>query len=283
MGVWGGRCWPVRSVVWCVFGAWWCVVSGSVVSPLVVSLVGSRGLPSVPASGGLVSLVVDSLLGRGFSLAVGCCSGADAAVLRAAGSWLGSLPSAPASPRLRVFAAFGPGGAGSWRSSAVPLVLRAAASPLARVSFWAGGDSGVGLVARLRARSVACVGPASGGCVAFVSGGLRVSGGSWGSLRVAVAAGFPVVVFPVRWSGFSVAALPSLGGGGSWVPASASGVWARGWAWVPFRSPSNWRDELVEQEDDDQSDPPWSLDEDRNEESDPPWSLEDEKEEKESE
>jgi len=76
-------------------------------------------------------------------------------------------------------------------------------------------------------RFVASSGPGAG-LVAFVSS--PSSRGSFLSVRAAVAAGLLVVVFPV---GFSPSLLPSLPGGGRWVPAASSGVWASGWRWVP--------------------------------------------------
>jgi len=88
-------------------------------------------------------------------------------------------------------------------------------------------------VSRLRARSLALVrfvaGSGSGaGLVAFVSS--PGSRGSFLSVRAAVRAGLPVVVFPV---GFAASRLPVLPGGGRWVPAASSGVWAGGFRWVP--------------------------------------------------
>jgi len=94
---------------------------------------------------------------------------------------------------------------------------------LALVRFVAGSGSGAGLVA-------------------FVSS--PGSRGSFLSVRAAVRAGLPVVVFPV---GFAAARLPVLPGGGRWVPVASlrqaqgrlSGVWASGWRWVPAGSSSS--------------------------------------------
>jgi len=67
-----------------------------------VSLIGFCGSRSLPASARpLVTGVVSSVLSSRRSLAVGCCVGADACVLRA-------VLAAGAAPRLCVFAAFGP-------------------------------------------------------------------------------------------------------------------------------------------------------------------------------
>jgi len=209
------------------------VLRRCVVSSCLVGFAGSRGLPSSAAAGGLVSRLVASVLAAGCSVAVGCCSGADAAVLSAV---LASPRFSPSS--LSVFSAFGPGGRGSWRFSAVSLVLRAARLGVA-VSWWAGGVSSRSLVSRLRGRSRALVASlaASPGSrfVVLVSGGPGASRGSWAAARAALRSGVPVVVFPVgcslpspsflaRWSGF-----PGL----SVAPAAASGVWSRGWLLSP--------------------------------------------------
>jgi len=206
-----------------------------------VGFVGSRGLSSRWSA--LVGRVVASVARAGRGVAVGCAVGGDALALRACFSG-GALRV----PAVRVFAAFGPGGAGSWRCSAVRLVSSVARFPSAFgwagrglrvvVSWWAGGGASVPLVARLRARSSALVsfvaGSGSGaGLVAFVVGGPSRSPGSWRSVRLAVAAGLPVVVFPC---GCSVSCFPSLGAG-RWVRAGR-GVWASGWRWVPAGGPS---------------------------------------------
>lgn len=201
---------------------------------------GSRGLPSVASPGGLVSQVVASVVSSGRGVAVGCASGADAAVLSARLA-LG-FPAGVSCPSLAVFAVGGPSGRGFWRCSALPVVRQAAAlvgsrghgvaSPVA-VSWWAGGGPSVPLRARLRRRSVALVqavaASGSGAAfVAFVSGGFQASRGSWGSVRSALSLGLPVVVFPV---GCRASCFPrSFRSVGSvrWVPAAQSGVWARG-------------------------------------------------------
>ena len=207
----------------------------------LVGFVGSRSLSPVFSS--LVSRVVRSVLSSGRPVAVGCASGADQFALSAA---LGSLPAPGSSPWVRVFAAFGPGGlASAGRASAVPAVRAAAArsaspghglaAPVS-VRFWAGGGPGVPLRARLAGRSSALVSAvaASGsgaGLVAFVSGSPSASPGSWRSVRLAAAAGVPVVVF---LCGCPSSVLPPLWGG-SWV-AAGSGVWAGAWRWVPAGS-----------------------------------------------
>jgi hypothetical protein len=66
------------------------------------------------------------------------------------------------------------------------------------------------------------------GLVAFVNGGPERSCGTWDAIRHAVEKGVPVVVFACGWS---ARWLPSLGDG-RWKSAG-SGVWQRGWRWVP--------------------------------------------------
>jgi hypothetical protein len=198
-----------------------CVVSSS----LVVGFGGVRGLPSVGAPGGLVSRVVSSVVSAGGRVVVGCCVGADAAVLSSA-LGLGASPS--------VFAAFGPGGAGSWRGSAVSLVS-AAAERGCPVRFWAGGSASVPLGGRLAARTRALVSSLPAGrsaFVAFFSSSSR-SVGTRGACSAAAAAGVPVFAFVVGGGPGGRAGLPRLLVPGSWVPAGGSGVWASAFRFVP--------------------------------------------------
>ena len=168
----------------------------------VVALAGSSSLPA--GGPALVARVARGLAAAGFRLSVGCCVGADAAVLSA------GLPPAA----LSVFAAFGPGGVGSCSLSAVPAVLSAARAGVA-VSWLAGGPLSVPLVRRLAARSAAVLGAASAGCVVLF--GSPSSVGSALACRLAVARGLPLVAFPL---GFSATSLP-LPAAGAWVPVPA--------------------------------------------------------------
>lgn len=220
-------------VVWSVpaFGsapAGRCVVSVS--SGFVVGFGGSRGLPSVAAPGGLVWSVLSSVLAAGGSVRVGCCVGADAAVLSSV-SGVGFSPSS-----VSVFAAFGRSGSGAWSGSARSLVLSAAGAGVS-VAWWAGGGSSVPLGGRLAGRTRALVGSLPVGSSAFVAFfGPGRSVGTVGACRSAVSRGVPVWAFCVGRS-----APPPLGrasGGlgvpGRWVPSGvSSGVWARAWRWVP--------------------------------------------------
>ncbi len=220
-----------------------------------MSLIGFCGSRSLPASQApRLAGVVASVLASHRPLAVGCCVGVDAAVVRQA-------LRAGAAPRLSVFCAFGPisppwpaarvsaPGASSSVSSVSGVAAALAAG--ASVSPWAGGGSAVPLAGRLAGRSAALVSAvaASGpGCgfVAFVSSEcpphLRPSAspavvfsghgsGSWGSLALAVGLALPVVVFPFDPSGYGAGpALPSFWGG-VWVPIERPG-WVGGFRFV---------------------------------------------------
>ena len=169
-----------------------------------VGFAGSRSLPSVSSPGGLVDRVV---------------------------------PPSSSSPLLSVFAAFGPGGAGAWSGSAVPVV--SSASLLARspghglcapvaVHWWAGGQRSLPVVVRLFFRSRRLVRWLPAGDSVFVAffGPGRCRGTRL-SCRSAAERGLPVFAFPV-----GVPSLPSLGSG-SWVASGGSGVWSLCRRWAP--------------------------------------------------
>jgi hypothetical protein len=143
-----------------------------------VALCGSRRLP--PAGQALAGRVARGVLASGRPLVLGCCTGADAAALGAC----------PPGSAVRVLAAFGPGGAGAGRHSAVSRVAAFAAAGGA-VSWWAGGGSAVPLAWRLAARTRAVVQAGSGGLVAVFG-----APGSRGSLLACRAAAGRVR----RWS-----------------------------------------------------------------------------------
>jgi hypothetical protein len=180
--------------------------------PGVVAVAGSRALPA--SGSALVARVVSDLAAGGASLVVGCCTGADAAVLSLVPPSL-----------VRCFCAFGAGGVGSGRFSAVGAVSAFAGSG-GSVSWWAGGVAAVPLPVRLSARTRAVVASASVGLVVFF--GSRWSRGSLLACRCAVARGLPVLAYPI---GFAGSALPSLGVG-AWVPVGGLGgfVWVSGQA-----------------------------------------------------
>lgn len=179
----------------------------------MVAVAGSRSLP--PAGLALVGRVCWALVHSGRSLAVGCCVGADAAVLGA------GLPVAS----VRLLCAFGPAGAGAGPASAVAAVC-AFAQAGGAVRWWAGGPAGVPLAQRLRARTCAV---ALAGSALVVFFGSPASRGSLLAASLAASRGLPVLAFAV---GFAGALLPPLGAG-RWVPVSGSGVWAAAWRWAP--------------------------------------------------
>lgn len=181
--------------------------------PGVVAVAGSRALPASGAS--LVVSVASDLVAVGSSLVVGCCSGADAALLSAVP---GSVP-----PSLvRCMAAFGPGGVGAGPASAVAQVAKFAQVGGA-VQWWAGGCAASPLRARLAARTRAVVCLASAGLVVFFAS--PTSRGSLLACRCALSRGLPVVAFAV---GFSAEKLPELGAG-FWVDYGEFGgkKWAK--------------------------------------------------------
>jgi len=182
----------------------------------VVAFAGSRSLGAAFAP--LVGSAVGSVLASGRSVSVGCCVGLDAAVLSA----LASL----APLRGSCFAAFGSGGVGSCSLSAVGAVS-AFASAGGSVSFWAGGGADVALPVRLAARSSAVIAAASVSTVVFFSSPSSV--GSLLACRLAVGRGLPVFAFAC---GFPASSLP-LPAPGSWVTASASGLWSSAFRFIP--------------------------------------------------
>ncbi|WP_456378823.1 hypothetical protein [Thiolapillus sp.] len=177
----------------------------------VFAVVGSRQLPSGGAA--LVGGVARVLVRSGGSLVVGCATGADAAVLN-------SVPSS----LVLCLSAFGRGGAGSCRVSAVQQVQAHHAAGGA-VQWWAGGPASVPLPARLRGRTAAVVAAANSGLVAFF--GSPASRGSALACRMAAGRGLPVVAFPLGFHGLQ---LPVLGAG-QWVPCERGRVWSGAWQW----------------------------------------------------
>jgi hypothetical protein len=178
----------------------------------VVAFAGSRQISKDGAA--VVAGVARAFAESGRSLVIGCCRGADAAVLSAV----------PAS-FVRVFSAFGPAGEGAGPMSAVAPVLSFAAAGGA-VVWWAGGGSSLPLSARLARRTRAVVACASAGLVLFPSS--PHSRGSWLAAQLAVARGLPVVAFPL---GFAPSLLPLLGAGG-WSRVARAGVFGGAWRWV---------------------------------------------------
>jgi hypothetical protein len=171
--------------------------------PGVLAVAGSRTLPA--SGSALVVRVASDLAAGGASFVVGCCSGADAALLSAVPGFL--PPSL-----MRCLAAFGPDGMGAGPASAVAQVSAFAAAG-GSVQWWAGGPASAPLRSRLADRTRAVIGSANAGLVVFF--GSPSSRGSLLACRCAVAKGLPVLAFPV---GFYGSKLPALGAG-FWVPA----------------------------------------------------------------
>lgn len=169
---------------------------GSVVfgSARVWAVGGSRSLPE--GGEALLGEGVRALVASGAGVVVGCASGADAVALAACRP-------------VRVFAAFGPGGAGACRWSAVGRVALASGAGVP-VSWWAGGGPEVPLPGRLASRTRAVVRAASEGLLLFpVSGSSR---GSWLAAREASVRGLRVVVCPLGRF------VPPELGAGQWAP-----------------------------------------------------------------
>lgn len=224
----------------------------------LVGFCGSRALPA--SSSAVVSRVVSSILSSRCSLAVGCCVGADASVIRA-------VLAADAGPRLSVFCAFGPvsppwlaprvSAPGASRSLSWPSGVGAALRAGASVFWWSGGGPELPLVARLASRSAALVSAvassagssavAASGLVGFVSSPCPPtlvpspspsaafsghSSGSWGSLALAAGLGLPVVVFPFPPSGYGRGPELPRFWPGSWAPVERP-AWAGGFRFLP--------------------------------------------------
>lgn len=212
-----------------------------------MSLVGFCGFRSLPVSQvPRLAGVMASVLASRRSLAVGCCVGVDAAVVRQA-------LRAGSAAHLSIFCVFGPVSppwlaahvSAPGASSSVSSVSGVAAALAAGASVypWSGGGPAVPMAGRLASRSAALVsavassGPGCG-LVAFVSSDcpphLRPStspaatfsghgSGSWGSLALAVGLGLPVVVFPFDPSGYGAGPAPPSFWGGLWVPVEHPG------------------------------------------------------------
>jgi len=180
--------------------------------PGVVAVAGSRVLS---ASGyALVVRVVSDLATSGTSFVVGCCTGADAALLSAVP---GSVP-----PSLvQCLAAFGPDGVGACPFSAMDQVSAFAGSGGA-VQWWAGGSASVPLYVRLANRTRSVIASADSSLVVFFCS--PDSRGSLLACRCALLRGLPVLAFPV---GFSAVKLPVLGAG-CWVQSP----YQNGYLWI---------------------------------------------------
>ena len=168
-------------------------------------------------------------------LIVGCCTGADGAVIRAA------MATGAAKDRIDIYAAFGPGAEGATPASDWGSVY--AANLLGfTVHWWVGGGPVMPAKARLVNRSLAVVEDCRA-LVAFISGpppkAIRGQGpwprsggsGAWSTAGAAALWGKPVVVCPIDGWTPPVDQLPAL-------PTANGGQWQVGplpnsWQWAP--------------------------------------------------
>jgi hypothetical protein len=169
---------------------------------------GSRHFQSSPGPASLIQ----SALATGRPVHVGCCVGADQAVIQAA-------IRSSSFQQVRAFAAFGPGGEGAIPTLSAVKAVRAFAQAGGPVSWWAGGGLELPLAARLIQRSQAAL---KGSSVAIF---IEPGEGSFTVAGLAVAAGIEVLVFnpgiPGKISGHA----------GQWQMASFLGTAV--WRWWP--------------------------------------------------
>ncbi|NOR70656.1 MAG: hypothetical protein GQ532_13350 [Methylomarinum sp.] len=180
--------------------------------PGIVAVAGSR---IIPASGSaLIVQITSELAASGSSFVVGCCSGADAALLSAIP---GSIPPSMVS----CLAAFNSNGIGAAPSSAIDQVFKFSRSG-GSVEWLAGGSLSVLPWVRLANRTKKVINSANAGLLVFFSS--PRSRGSLLACRCAISKGIPVVAFPIS---FSSSELPVLGTG-YWVKNSN----IEGYLWV---------------------------------------------------
>jgi len=180
--------------------------------PGIVAVAGSRNLSA--SGSALVIRITSDLAARGSSFVVGCCSGADAALLSAVP---GSIPPS----MVCCFAAFSSNNKGVGASSAITQVSRFYRCG-GTVEWLAGGSLSLPLWVRLANRTKQVVKSANAGLVVFFSS--PRSRGSLLACRCAILRGIPVVAFPI---GFSGSVLPILGAG-KWVYFDSY----KGYLWV---------------------------------------------------
>jgi len=187
-----------------------CCSAGGFVAVLAVA--GSRNF-SANGSAFVIQITSD-LAASGYSFVVGCCSGADAALLSAVP---GSIPPS----MVRCFSAFGSSRAGAVPSSAVDQVFKFSRSG-GSVEWLAGGALSVLPWVRLANRTKQVINAANAGLLVFFSS--PRSRGSLLACRCAVSRGLPVHAFPI---GFSASELPVLGAG-YWLKSMEE----NGYLWV---------------------------------------------------
>jgi len=169
----------------------------------------------MPANGSaLIVQITSEFAARGSFFVVGCCSGADEALLSAVP---GSIPPS----MVCCLSAFSSKGKGAAPSSAVDQVFEFSRSG-GSVTWLAGGSLSVSPWVRLANRTKQVINSADAGLLVFFSS--PRSRGSLLACRCAISKKIPVIAFPI---GFSSSELPILG----------AGYWAKntedkGYLWV---------------------------------------------------
>lgn len=176
----------------------------------VIAVAGSRVLSAAGVE--MVAETAATMISSGCNLAVGCCTGVDAAVLTA------GLPVAA----VQCSAVFDPSGEGSGPFSNVDGVLSFVHCG-GIVNWCAGGAIALPLPVRLVARTRFVVNSANQGLMVFFNG--QRSRGSLLACRVAINRGLPVWAFPLGFSGRN---LPCPGAG-HWRAVCG---WPGAWRWV---------------------------------------------------
>ena len=164
----------------------------------VVAVAGSRAMPANGST--LIIQISSELAARGSSFVVGCCSGADSALLSAVP---GSIPPS----MVRCLSAFNSKGEGAAPSSAVDQVFEFSRSG-GSVEWLAGGVLSIYPWVRLANRTKQVINSANAGLLVFFSS--PRSRGSILACRCAISRNLPVIAFPI---GFSSSELPVLGRG----------------------------------------------------------------------
>jgi len=180
--------------------------------PGIVAVAGSRAMPANGSA--LIVQITSELAARGSSFVVGCCSGADAALLSAVP---GSIPPS----MVLCLSAFSSRGEGSAPSSAVDQVFKFSHSG-GVVEWLAGGSLSIYPWIRLANRTKQVINSANAGLLVFFSS--PRSRGSLLACRCAIFRGIPVVAFPID---FPSSKLPILGPG-KWVYFDSY----KGYLWV---------------------------------------------------